>query len=505
MSVSADELTDLLVVGGGINGVGVARDAIGRGLSVTLLDSGDLAGATSSYSSKLIHGGLRYLENFEFRLVSEALAERETLLTIAPHLVWPARFIMPHVPELRPRWMIRTGLFLYDHLGRRTRLQGSSGVRLDSGTYHDGLRNDYRHGFIYSDCRTDDARLVIANAIDAQQRGANILPRTALISAQRHHDHWAAQLSNGTTINARFIVNAAGPWVKEVLNRRLMVPSSDAVRLIRGSHLVMPKLYAGDHAFILQNDDRRVIFMIPYEGRFTLVGTTDVAETGDPAHPLATDAEAEYLCRAVGRYLVKQPHPADALHRFAGVRPLYDDGSGDPSSITRDYTLRVDHEHDAAPVLSIFGGKLTTYRRLAETVVDKLEPFFAGNARHAHPQASGWTGKQLLPGGDFGDGGLTGFRAALAGTYPWLDPSLCLSLLRRHGSRIHAVLDGAQCMSDLGRQFGGNLTEREVHWFRVHEWAISADDILWRRSKCGLHMSAEQRSAFSDYIAAATN
>lgn len=494
-------IIDLLVIGGGINGVGVARDAVGRGLSVTLAESGDLAGATSSYSSKLIHGGLRYLENFEFRLVSEALAERETLLTIAPHLVWPARFIMPHVPELRPRWMIRTGLFLYDHLGRRTRLPGSSAVRLDSGVFHDGLRDQYRHGFIYSDCRADDARLVIANAIDAQQRGATILPRTAVLNAQRRHDHWVVQLSNGRSLKARSIVNAAGPWVKEVLNNRLKVPSSDSIRLVRGSHLVMPKLYAGDHAFILQNDDRRVIFMIPYEGRFTLVGTTDVVETGDPAHPVATDAEAEYLCRAIGRFLAKPSHPGDAVHRFAGVRPLYDDGSGDPSSITRDYTLRVDHEQDAAPVLSIFGGKLTTYRRLAEQVVDKIEPFVAGTPL----QGSGWTGSQVLPGGDFGSGGLAKFRTDLANAYPWLDQPLCHSLLRRHGSRIHELLDGVRNQNDLGQNFGGNLTEREVEWFRRHEWANSADDILWRRSKCGLHMSAAQRTAFAGHIAASTH
>ncbi len=495
---------DLLVVGGGINGVGVARDAVGRGLSVTLVEKGDLAGATSSYSSKLIHGGLRYLEQFEFRLVSEALAERETLLTIAPHLVWPARFVMPHVPELRPRWMIRTGLFLYDHLGRRTRLPGSMAVRLDTLPYSDGLLAKYHHGFIYSDCRADDARLVIANAKDAEIRGAKILPRTTLVSAQRLHNHWQVMLSNGQQIAAHAIVNAAGPWVKEVLNNRLNVPSNDAVRLIRGSHLVMPKLYEGSHAFILQNDDRRVIFMIPYEGRFTLVGTTDVAETGDPAQPVATDAEAEYLCRAIGRYLAHVPKPHDAVLRFAGVRPLYDDGSGDPSSITRDYTLRLDHANDAAPVLSIFGGKLTTYRRLAEQVVDKIADYFLEKLSDENClQQSGWTGKAVLPGGDLGAMTHSEYRAALEAAYPWLETSLCHALFRRHGSRIHELLDGAHSTNDLGENFGGSLTAREVDWFCTQEWATSADDILWRRSKCGLHMTPEQRAVFSRNLGSA--
>jgi glycerol-3-phosphate dehydrogenase len=364
--------------------------------------------------------------------------------------------------------------------------------------YSDGLQAKYRHGFIYSDCRADDARLVIANAQDAQMRGAKILPRTTLVSAQRLHSHWQVTLSNGQQIAARAIVNAAGPWVKEVLNNRLQVPSNDAVRLVRGSHLVMPKLYEGAHAFILQNDDRRVIFMIPYEGRFTLVGTTDVAETGDPSRPVATDAEAEYLCRAIGRYLARVPQPQEALLRFAGVRPLYDDGSGDPSSITRDYTLRLDHENDAAPVLSIFGGKLTTYRRLAEQVVDKIADYFPEKLSNQNslPQ-SGWTGKAVLPGGDLGEQTIDQYRAELATKYPWLAVSLCNALFRRHGSRIHELLEGARSADDLGENFGGDLTEREVDWFRSHEWATTTEDILWRRSKCGLHMSNEQRAVFS--------
>ena len=480
---------DLLVIGGGINGAGIARDAAGRGFSVTLVERGDLAGATSSCSSKLVHGGLRYLEQFAFRLVAESLAERETLLRMAPHLVWPARFVMPHVPSLRPRWMIRAGLFLYDHLGGHhadSLLPGSASVRLDSGPFHAGLQDRYRHGFIYSDCRTDDARLVIANARDATRLGARILPRTELIAACRSGSLWQVQLAGGEALQARAIANVAGPWVKEVLNQRLGVPSADSVRLVRGSHLVLPRLYAGEHAFILQNDDRRVVFMIPYEGRFTLLGTTDVLETGDPLHPQPTAAEAAYLCAAAGRYLRQAPRPQDAVWRYAGVRPLYDDGSGDPSVITRDYTLRLDgNEH--APVLSVFGGKLTTYRRLAEQVVDRLAVVLG-------PRGPAWTAQSSLPGGDMPAGGLDGFVGQqIAPRYPWLPGSLREGLARRHGSELPDLLGDARGLEDLGEDFGGGLCERELEWMLAREWAHCADDILWRRSKCGLHMSPQQR------------
>ncbi|HEX2334254.1 MAG TPA: glycerol-3-phosphate dehydrogenase, partial [Burkholderiales bacterium] len=385
---------DLLVIGGGINGAGIARDAAGRGLSVILVEKADLAGATSSASSKLIHGGLRYLEQFEFRMVAEALAEREILLHIAGHLTWPTRFVAPHVPGVRPRWMIRAGLFLYDHLARRSLLPGSQAVRLDRPPYASGLRPQIKHGFVFSDCRVDDARLVVANALDAAQRGARILTRTGLVSARRRGDVWHAELSSGETVEARAVVNAAGPWVKEVLNQNLAQPTRDAVRLVKGSHLLLPRLYEGEHAFILQNDDRRVIFMIPYEEQFTLVGTTDVDYDGDPAAPAASEAEAEYLCRALGRYLVRPPAPAESLWRYAGVRPLYDDGSANPSAITRDYTLRVDDDAGAAPVLSVFGGKITTYRRLAEHTLAKLAPYFPG----LKPP---WTAQVPLSGSDW--------------------------------------------------------------------------------------------------------
>jgi glycerol-3-phosphate dehydrogenase len=488
-SIDAPPPIDLLVIGGGINGAGIARDAAGRGLSVALVERGDLAGATSSASSKLVHGGLRYLEQFEFRLVAEALAERETLLRMAPHLVWPARFIMPHVPWLRPRWMIRAGLFLYDHLGGHhadSLLAGSASVRLDRPPYDAGLQARYRHGFIYSDCRTDDARLVIANARDAAMLGARILPRTELVAAHRAEGLWQVRLGSGEKLRARAIANVAGPWVKEVLNERLGVPSADSVRLVRGSHLVLPRLYEGEHAFILQNDDRRVVFMIPWEGRFTLLGTTDVVETGDPLHPQATEEEAAYLCAAAGRYLKQAPRPQDAVWRYAGVRPLYDDGSGDPSSITRDYTLRMD-DADGAPVLSVFGGKLTTYRRLAEQVVDKLAAAL-GDSRPA------WTKQSTLPGGAMPAGGLDDFvRREIAPRYPWLPPSQRDAMARRHGSELPELLGAAQGPDELGEDFGGGLCERELEWMLAREWARSADDILWRRSKCGLQMTPAQR------------
>jgi glycerol-3-phosphate dehydrogenase len=471
---------DLLVIGGGINGAGIARDAAGRGLSVILVEKADLAGATSSASSKLIHGGLRYLEQFEFRLVAEALAEREILLRIAGHLTWPTRFVAPHVPGLRPRWMIRTGLFLYDHLARRSLLPGSQAVRLDRPPYASGLRPQIRHGFVFSDCRVDDARLVVANALDAAQRGARILTRTELVSARRRNAAWRAELSSGAAVEARAVVNAAGPWVKQVLNHNLAQPTRDAVRLVKGSHIVLPRLYEGEHAFILQNDDGRVVFMIPFEDRFTLVGTTDVDYDGDPAAPAASEAEVDYLCRALGRYLAHPPAPSEALWRYAGVRPLYDDGSSDPSAITRDYTLRLDDDAGTAPVLSVFGGKITTYRRLAEHALEKLAPYFPA-------LKSPWTAQSVLPGSDFPE--REAAKKQLFEKYPQVSTRVLQGVFRRHGTL------GAEVLGDgrLGEDYGAGLTEREVAYFREREWARSADDVLWRRTKCGLHMTAAQR------------
>jgi glycerol-3-phosphate dehydrogenase len=472
---------DLLVIGGGINGVGVARDASGRGLSVLLVEGGDLAGATSSSSSKLIHGGLRYLEQYEFRLVAESLAEREVMLRVAAHLVWPARFVMPHVPELRPRWMIRVGLFLYDHLARRSLLPGSAAVRLDRPPYSSGLRKELKHGFVYSDCRVDDARLVVANARDAAAHGARVMVGTECRAARRSARGWQAELSNGETIEALAIVNAAGPWVKRVLNERLHQPSDDSVRLVKGSHIVLPRLYQGEHAFILQNEDRRVVFMIPYQEAYTLIGTTDVPLEHEPEKVQPAFEEVDYLCRAAGRYLAVPPRPADVVWRYAGVRPLYDDGSPDASSVTRDYSLRVDDESGRAPVLSVFGGKLTTYRRLAEHVLERLAPYF--------PQMKKpWTAQARLPGSDFEDRERA--QSDFFHRYRGVPPEILRGLFRRHGSQAAEVLGDA----DFGEHYGAGLTEREVRYFIDHEWARTADDVLWRRSKAGLALNEAQRA-----------
>jgi glycerol-3-phosphate dehydrogenase len=478
---------DLLVVGGGINGAGIARDATGRGLSVLLAEKGDLGAATSSASSKLIHGGLRYLEQYEFRLVAESLAEREILLGVAAHLTSPLRFVMPHVPGLRPRWMIRLGLFLYDHLARRSLLPGSRRVRLDAPPYADGLRPQLRHGFLYSDCAVDDARLVVANALDSSARGARLLVRTELLSAQREEGTWRARLSNGEEVCARAIVNASGPWVKRVLNERLGQPSADEVRLVQGSHIVVPRRYQGEHAFILQNDDRRVVFMIPFEERFTLIGTTDVPVHGDPANVRASDGEVAYLCRAASRYLARALEPSEVIWRYAGVRPLYDDGARDPSAITRDYTLRLDDAEGAAPVLSVFGGKLTTYRRLAEHALEKLRPYF--------PHLKGeWTGRTPLPGSDFAS--REEARREVFSRYRALPVPVVEGAFRRHGALASEVLgDGI-----TGEHYGAGLTERELRYFVEREYAGSADDVLWRRSKAGLHLDARQQARVAEAI-----
>jgi glycerol-3-phosphate dehydrogenase len=478
---------DLLVIGGGINGAGIARDAAGRGLSVLLAERTDLAAATSSSSSKLIHGGLRYLEQYEFRLVAESLAEREIMLRIAGHLTWPTRFIMPHVPELRPRWMIRLGLFLYDHLTRRSLLPGSHAVRLDQPPYRSGLRPELRHGFAYSDCRVDDARLVVANALDAAARGGRILVGVECVSASRAGGLWEAKLSSGESVRARAVVNAAGPWVKQALNERLGESTRDSVRLVKGSHIVLPRLYEGEHAFILQNDDRRVVFMIPYEDRFTLVGTTDVNFEGDARAPGASDDEVDYLCRAAGRYLARAPSARDVVWRYAGVRPLYDDGSQDPSAITRDYTLRVDDANGTAPVLSVFGGKITTYRRLAEAVMDKLKPYFPA-------LKPAWTADAPLPGSDFPDRE-TAKREVLR-RYPQVAPNVLQGVFRRHGTLAPEVLGDGQ----LGEYFGAGLSERELGYLMEREWARTSEDVLWRRTKCGLRMTEAQRARVAQVI-----
>ncbi len=478
---------DLLVIGGGVNGAGIARDAQGRGLSTILVERGDLAGATSSNSSKLIHGGLRYLEHYEFRLVREALAEREVLLRIAPHIVWPMRFVLPHRPEMRPRWLIRAGLFLYDHLARRVSLPGTESVNPRTHRYGAPLSPEIGAAFAYSDCWVEDSRLVILNARDAARRGATILVRTAFEGAERTPQGWICRLraedGQERQVTARALVNAAGPWVLDA-QQAAHANGRDRVRLIRGSHIVLPALYEGDQAYILQNDDRRVVFVIPYEGRFTLVGTTDVPHEGDAAAARCTAEEAAYLCAAVGRQFRRAPRTAEIVWSYSGVRPLHDDGADDPSAVTRDYVLKTDAPDGEPPALTVYGGKITTYRRLAEEAVDKVGAALGQGA-------PAWTAGAVLPGGDLGGRDLPGFEGELARRHPWIEAPTLRRLARAYGSEVEALLDGASGANAMGEDYGAGFTERELDWLVREEWARTAEDVLWRRSKLGLHMPAE--------------
>lgn len=490
---------DLLIIGGGINGVGIARDAVGRGLSVLLCEKSDLASATSSASSKLIHGGLRYLEYYAFRLVREALAEREVLFANAPHIIWPLRFVMPHSDALRPAWMIRVGLWLYDHLGGPTSLARSGRVDLRASPLGAPLRRDCVKGFVYSDCWVDDARLVTLNARGAADSGAVVLVHTRCASARRDGPLWRASLieeSTGTQreVVARAIVNAAGPWVREALTNVLGINAQSGVRLVKGSHIVVPRLYEGDHAYTLQNDDRRVVFMIPYEGRFTLIGTTDVPIDGPPGPVTIAEEEIAYLCRAASRYLARPVTPAEVAWSYAGVRPLYDDGRSDPSAVTRDYVLELDGGVDTPPALSVFGGKITTYRCLAEQALEKLRPHFPAMGRP-------WTAGAPLPGGDLGGESFTDFVRRLQQDMPWLPPNHAYAFARRHGARVRALLDSASRLGDLGMHFGGGLYAREVDFLVEQEWAREPADVLFRRTKLGLHLDQRQRDAVAGYMA----
>jgi glycerol-3-phosphate dehydrogenase len=474
--------TNLLIVGGGINGAGIARDAAGRGYSVVLCEQGDLAEATSSASTKLIHGGLRYLEYYEFRLVREALVERERLLAIAPHIIHPLRFVLPHESHLRPAWMIRLGLFLYDHLGGRRQLPASCGVRFDGTGPGAALKPCFTRGFAYSDCRVDDSRLVILNAMAARERGAAILTRTRFVGAERRDGHWRAELVEVETgarrlVNARILINAAGPWVARTLGT-VGLASNKGVRLIKGSHIVVPRLYDGDHAYMLQNPDRRIVFTIPYERDFTLIGTTDIPFAGDPAAVAIGADEIAYLCASVGRYFTRTVAPRDVVWSYAGVRPLYDDAAEDAAAVTRDYVLDLDSA--GAPLLTVFGGKITTYRRLAEHAIRRLAPFL--------PPGRPWTASVPLPGGDIADLDIERFIAALLRRYAFLPPALARRLACAYGTRVAMILGAAESMADLGEDFGGGLTRAELEYLVAEEWARRPEDVLWRRSKLGLHV-----------------
>jgi glycerol-3-phosphate dehydrogenase len=498
----SQDSVDLLVVGGGINGAGIARDAAGRGLKVLLAEQRDLASATSSASTKLIHGGLRYLEHYEFRLVREALSEREVLLESAPHIIWPLRFVLPHEKSLRPAWMIRIGLFLYDHLGGRKRLPASTRVNLRAGPFHAGLKADYQTGFAYSDCWVNDARLVTLNALDARERGVEILTRSPVLSARRDGDGWMVEIGGDAMtgnrprlVRARALVNATGPWAGSFIDQQIGGQRDGQLRLIKGSHIIVPRLYEGEHAFILQNHDRRIVFTIPYERFFTLVGTTDVPYEGDPAAVKISPAETDYLCDVVNRHFTRRITPADVVWNYAGVRPLFDsDGSESASAISRDYVLDLESDDSGAVLLNVFGGKITTYRRLAEHALQKLAPFF--------PQAGGdWTAKAHLPGGDIANADFAAFEAKLAERYPWLPAEMRYRLARAYGTRIDRVIGTAASLDDLGQHFGGDLYEAEVRYLIDEEWARSADDVLWRRSKLGLHLPAQAQDKLRGWFA----
>ncbi len=492
---AADSPFDVLVVGGGINGTGIARDLAGRGLSVLLCEKDDLAAHTSSSSTKLIHGGLRYLEYYEFSLVKKALAEREVLLRSAPHIMWPLRFVMPHDPGMRPVWMVRAGLFLYDHLARREVLPGSRTVDLRRHVAGAPLKRGFSKGFVYSDGWVDDARLVVLCALDAQERGATVLTGWACVDAKRSAKSWRVTLQStiGETreVTARALVNAAGPWAAQFLVDCAHAPRDRALRLVKGSHIVVKKLFDHDHAYIFQNPDKRIIFAIPYESDFTLIGTTDVEHHGAIGAARIDEAEIAYLCAQASRYFEKPVRPADVIWSYSGVRPLLDDESGDPSAVTRDYALELDASANAAPLLSVWGGKITTFRKLGEEAADLLaEPL--GTSRGA------WTHGAHLPGGDLSawigpakrpDTDFTRFVQALALRYPELPVALCWRLARCYGSRVEILLDQGQ----LGAEVAPGLHEAELNYLHRHEWARSAEDVLWRRTKLGLHMSEAER------------
>ncbi|MEP7283321.1 MAG: glycerol-3-phosphate dehydrogenase [Rubrivivax sp.] len=494
----------MLVVGGGINGAGIARDLAGRGLSVLLVERDDLAAHTSSSSTKLIHGGLRYLEYYEFNLVRKALQEREVLLRSAPHIMWPLRFVMPHDPSMRPAWMIRAGLFLYDHLARREVLAGSGTVDLRTHPAGKPLQPRFTQGFVYSDGWVDDARLVVLNAIDARDHGAVVLTRTACVEARRASDAWTATLCTDggrvCTVRARALVNATGPWAETFLRQQARpaggeVLAKKSLRLVKGSHIVVPRCFEHDHAYIFQNADKRVIFAIPYERDFTLIGTTDVEIQGEPGRACIDDAETAYLCEQASRYFQRPVKPEHVVWSYSGVRPLLDDAAGDASAVTRDYLI--ESESSAAPLLSIWGGKITTFRKLAEDAADELVQLL-GERRAA------WTAGAFLPGGDLAawigaaqrpDTDFERFVLALQARHPWLPAELAHRLARAYGDRVTRVVDGARQLADLGAEIAPGLFEAELGYLRREEWARTAEDVLRRRSKLGLHIddAATQR------------
>ncbi|GGF71100.1 glycerol-3-phosphate dehydrogenase [Azorhizobium oxalatiphilum] len=488
---------DILVVGGGINGAGIARDAVGRGLSVLLVEQDDLAAHTSSWSTKLIHGGLRYLEYYEFRLVREALLERERLLEMAPHIIRPLRFVLPHDVSVRPAWLVRLGLFFYDHLASRKRLPGCERVNLAKDKRGAPLKPITKVGFEYSDCAVDDSRLVVLNALDAKERGADIEVGTRLESARREGDLWVATLVDAggerREVKTRILVNAAGPWVADVLNHRLSLNTSKGVRLVKGSHIVVPRLYPGTQAYILQNPDKRIVFAIPYQDDLTLIGTTDVPYTGAPQDVSISDDETDYLISSINHWFQREISKDDIVWDYSGVRPLFDDGSINASAVTRDYVFDIDAPKGQAPLLSVFGGKLTTYRKLAEHVMRDLAP-------HLPRLAPAWTADAPLPGGDIADGDVAAYADKLLKDKPFIGRDRALRLARTYGTRAEMIVGTATKVEDLGRDFGAGLTAAELTYLKIEEWARTGRDVLWRRTKLGLKLPKEAEQEIDAFL-----
>jgi len=501
-AISAQPEYDLLIIGGGVNGTGIARDAAGRGMRVYLAEQGDLAGATSSASTKLIHGGLRYLEYYDFRLVREALQERERLIRIAPHIIWPLRFVLPHQNAVRPAWMIRIGLFLYDHLAGKRSLPASTGIKFPCLPFGSALKPGIARGFVYSDAWVEDSRLVALNARDAAERGASIRTRTRVVEARREGRLWHAELEdlhNGarTMVTARALVNAAGPWAGSVLHDLLGVRNKKTVRLVKGSHIVVPRLYDGEHAYILQNPDRRIVFAIPYEHEFTLIGTTDIPLDRIENSPRISAEETLYLCESVNAYFARAVSPDDVVWSYSGIRPLFDDAAKNASAVTRDYVLDIDRPEGQAPVLSVFGGKITTFRVLSEHTLARLVPEIDGAPLEWR---RAWTGTAPLPGGDIENARFDNLLDEIRRKAPFLDDAQSLRLGRAYGTRVWKLLGSARSLADLGESFGGGLTQAEIDYLIGEEWAETAEDIIWRRSKLGLHMTPPQRERLATYM-----
>lgn len=487
---------DLLVIGGGINGAGIARDAAGRGLKVLLCEKDDLASHTSSASTKLIHGGLRYLEHYDFALVRKALIEREVLLKAAPHIIWPLRFVLPYHKDLRPYWLIRAGLFLYDHLGGRKILPATRSVSRKTDRLFGALKDSFQKGFEYSDCWVEDSRLVALNAIDASERGATIMTRTECVSLKSNGKNWEAALrldgQSDMTVTAKVVVNAAGPWVDQLAHRAGVARNAPSVRLVKGSHIVVPALFEDERCFIFQTGDGRIVFAIPYEnGKFTLIGTTDLPYDGDLDAVEASQSEIDYLCDVTNTYFNIQITPDDVVSTFSGVRPLFEDQAENASSVTRDYVLKMEF-CDNAPLLSIIGGKITTYRKLAENALEEIKGVLPNMGKP-------WTADASLPGGDIPDADFDAFLADCLKTYPWLETETVKRLATTYGTRIAAILGTASNVSDLGAHYGGGLYAAELDYLSKHEFALSEDDVLKRRTKLGLHLSETELSALKHY------